>query len=98
MALRVDPEQNEIRALERVTDWHRKRFLETGCGEGRLTMRLAQLGAIVHAIDPDAQLVRKARKALPQRFGKSVRYKAGQAEKLAHRDASFDVVVFAWSL
>lgn len=98
MPLRVDPEQNEVRALEGVTDWRRKRVLEIGCGEGRLTQRLAALGAIVHAIDPDVQLVRKARKALPLRFKPTVRFKVGDAESLAHKDESFDVVVFAWSL
>lgn len=98
MPLRVDPEKNEVRALESVTSWRAARVLEIGCGEGRLTQRLAQLGATVHAIDPDAQLVRKARLALPQRFKGRVSFKQGQAERLAHRDGSFDVVVFAWSL
>mgnify|MGYP003450699701 CR=1 FL=1 len=98
MALRIDPEENEIRALEGVTDWHGKQVLEIGCGEGRLTQRLAKLGAFVHAIDPDAALVRKARKALPQRFTKKVRFKAGQAEHLAHPKETFDVVIFAWAL
>lgn len=96
--LRIDPEQNEIHALEGVTDWHGTRVLEIGCGDGRLTQRLAEFGAIVHAIDPDAALVRKARKALPQRFAKSVRFKAGNAERLCHRDTWFDAVIFAWAL
>ena len=34
MPLRVDPEQNEVRALKGVTDWRRKRVLEIGCGNG----------------------------------------------------------------
>lgn len=98
MPLRIDPEENEIRAIAGVTDWRAKRVLEIGCGDGRLTRRLAELGAIVHAIDPDASLVRAARKALPGRFAKSVRFKAGSAEPLAHRDAWFDAVIFAWAL
>jgi 2-polyprenyl-3-methyl-5-hydroxy-6-metoxy-1,4-benzoquinol methylase len=98
MPLQIDPEQNEVRALKGVTDWYRKRVLEIGCGDGRLTQRLAQLGAIVHANDPDAQLVRKARKALPQRFAKRIHYKVSQAERLDHASESFDVVVFSWVL
>ena len=98
MSIRIDPEKNELRALEGVTDWRGKRVLEIGCGEGRLTRRLAQLGAVVHAIDPDPELVRKAREAMPKRFAKSVSFKAGKAEKLGHAEESLDVVVFAWSL
>ena len=98
MPLRIDPEENEIRALEGVTEWVRKRVLEIGCGNGRLTQRLAELGARVDAIDPDSAVVREARKALPRRLAKNVRFKAGSAERLAHADGSFDVVVFAWAL
>jgi hypothetical protein len=34
MTLRVDPEQNELRALKNVAEWHGKRVVEIGCGEG----------------------------------------------------------------
>jgi len=98
MPLCVDPEQNEIQALKGVTDWRGKRVLEVGCGDGRLTRRLAQLGAIVQANDPDAGLIEKARENLPQRFAKKVSYKVGQAERLAHAGESFDIVVFSWVL
>jgi 2-polyprenyl-6-hydroxyphenyl methylase / 3-demethylubiquinone-9 3-methyltransferase len=98
MTLRVDPEQNEVRALKAVTDWKNKRVLEIGCGDGRLTLRLARLGAIVEANDPKPEAITKARKNLPKRFAGKVRHKVGQAERLAYRDASFDAVVFAWSL
>jgi 2-polyprenyl-3-methyl-5-hydroxy-6-metoxy-1,4-benzoquinol methylase len=98
MTLRIDPEKNEIRALKGVTNWRRKRVLEIGCGVGRLTQRLARLGAIVDAIEPDAGLVRKAREELPPRFAERVRFQTGQAERLDHADESFDLVVFAWAL
>ena len=98
MPLRVDPEQNEVRALKGVTDWHRKRVLEIGCGNGRLTRRLAQLGATVYASDPDVQLIRTARRDLPQRFAKRIHYEVGQAGQVDHPSESFDVVVFAWVL
>jgi len=98
MSIRIDPEEHEVRELESVGNWRGKRVLEIGCGEGRLTLRLAGLGAIVEAMDPDAELVRKARKALPQDLAKNVRYKVGKAEQLAHRDGKFDAAVFAWSL
>jgi len=98
LAIKIDPEQNEVRALKRVTNWRRKDVIEIGCGDGRLTLRLARLGAFVQAIDPDAQLVRAARRKLPKRFADRVRYHVGNAEHLDHANESFDLAVFAWSL
>jgi ubiquinone/menaquinone biosynthesis C-methylase UbiE len=98
MTLRMDPEQNEVRALRGVGDWRGQRVLEIGCGDGRLTLRLARLGATVEAIDPDPASLRLARRQLPARFAKAVRYRLGEAERLRYPDESFDRVVFAWSL
>jgi 2-polyprenyl-3-methyl-5-hydroxy-6-metoxy-1,4-benzoquinol methylase len=98
MPLRVDPEENEICALKSVTNWRRKRVLEIGCGEGRLTQRLAQLGALVSATDPDVQLIRVARRRLVQRFAKRIHYEVGKPERINHPSESFDLVVFSWVL
>ncbi len=98
MPLVIDPEGKEIRALEQVGDWRRKQVIEIGCGSGRLTLRLAGLGARVHALDPDARLIRTAREALPRRLARRVSYQVGHAERLDARDATFDRAVFAWSL
>jgi len=98
MAIDIDPEQNEVHALERVTTWRRARVIEIGCGDGRLTLRLARLGAVVHAIDPDATLIRTARGKRPTRFAKRVHYHVGTAEHLNYPKESFDLAVFAWAL
>ena len=102
MTIIVDPQQNEVRALRALGGWQGARVLEIGCGDGRLTVRLARLGARVEAIDPNAASIRQARKqrasALPARLAKNVRYRVGEGEHLAFPDESFDRVVFAWSL
>ena len=98
MPIRIDPERNEIRALKTVTDWRQKLVMEIGCGEGRLTRRLARLGAIVHANDPDAGLIAKAKRNVPRSFAKRIRFRVGQAEKLNHASKTFDIVVFSWVL
>ena len=98
MPLRVDPERNELRALRAVTDWRQKRVLEIGCGEGRLTRRLARLGAVVWANDPDPGLIAKAKKNVPRSFANRIRFRVGQAERLDHRNETFDAVVFSWVL
>jgi len=98
MPLRIDPEQNEVMALKHIADWRSKRVLEIGCGDGRLTLRLARLGSHVHALDPAAKLIRSARRHLPGRLAKWVRYHVGKAEQLNFPNESFDLVVFAWVL
>jgi 2-polyprenyl-3-methyl-5-hydroxy-6-metoxy-1,4-benzoquinol methylase len=98
MTLKTDPEQNEVRALRSVADWRRKRVIEIGCGDGRLTLRLARLGASVYACDPDVAAIRAARKTLPQRFARRVEYHVGHAEHLRPAKETFDLAVFAWAL
>ncbi len=97
MPLRIDPEENELRALRRAASWRRKSVLEIGCGDGRLTLRLARLGARVTAIDPDRSLLAKARRQLPDRLSRRITYRVGKAEDLRFPGGSFDLVIFSWS-
>jgi ubiquinone/menaquinone biosynthesis C-methylase UbiE len=99
MTIKIDPAGDEIRLLKRATDWRGKRVLEIGCGDGRLTLRLAALNPhSIEALDPGAKLIRAARKNLPARFAKKVRYHTGTAGKLKFPGASFDIIVFSWVL
>jgi ubiquinone/menaquinone biosynthesis C-methylase UbiE len=99
MPLVIDPAGKEIRALQDVLDWKGKRLLEIGCGDGRLTQRLAAFGpASIEAVDPDPGRIRLARKALPRGGSRRIHLHVGHAEKLRYPDAAFDAVVFAWSL
>ncbi len=99
MTIQVDPERNEVHALKQVGAWGGKKVLEIGCGDGRLTLRLARLGAaLIHAIDPGTDLIRIARKNLPANFAKRIRYKVGSAEDLKYASYTFDIAVFSWVL
>jgi len=99
MTIRVDPEQNEIHALREVGVWRGKKVLEIGCGDGRLTLRLAGLSPkLIHAIDPSPELIRAARKNIPSAFAKQIHYKVGSAGDLKYPSDSFDRVVFSWVL
>jgi 2-polyprenyl-3-methyl-5-hydroxy-6-metoxy-1,4-benzoquinol methylase len=98
MPIRIDPEQVELRALRPAAAWRGARVFELGCGDGRLTRRLARLGAQVVAIDPDRDAIRSARKTLPKSYARHVRFAVGTAGRLKFAARSFDIVVFAWSL
>jgi 2-polyprenyl-3-methyl-5-hydroxy-6-metoxy-1,4-benzoquinol methylase len=99
MTIRIDPEENELRALRNSgVDWKNKRVLEIGCGDGRLTLRLARLGAKIQAIDPNAEAIRVARRNKPVRLADRIRYSVGNARQLRSKSEAFDIVVFAWSL
>jgi len=98
MPIRIDPEEVELRALRPAASWRHARVLEIGCGDGRLTRRLARIGAKVIAIDPDRDAIRSARRTLPKAYARRVRYAVGTAGRLEFPSRSFDIVVFAWSL
>ncbi len=99
MVIRVDPERNEIGALKEVGEWRDKKVLEVGCGDGRLTLRLATLRPkLIHAIDPNADIIRTARKNLPMGFAQQIHYKVGSVSELKYPANSFDRAVFSWVL
>jgi ubiquinone/menaquinone biosynthesis C-methylase UbiE len=99
MALIMDPAGAEIQALKKITNWRGKRVLEVGCGDGRLTQRLATFnpGEII-AFDPNAKSIRTARKNLPEKFKGRIQYRVGNAEHADQKSDQFDIVVFSWVL
>jgi ubiquinone/menaquinone biosynthesis C-methylase UbiE len=99
MALIIDPAKEEVRALRKATNWRGKRVTEIGCGDGRLTLRLASLGPWkIQALDPDPKLIHNARKNIPERYADRIDYHLGHAEKLKFSAGTFDIAVFSWVL
>ena len=99
MTIRVDPQGNELSLLKTIGSWHDAKVIEIGCGDGRLTLRLARLGPkLIQAIDPDPGLIRTARKTLPEKLSKQIHYHVGTAEDLKYPSEAFDIAVFSWVL
>ena len=96
--VRLDPEGNEVAALDQAVSLNGKRVIEIGCGDGRLTWALAERARKVIAIDPKRRDVAAARRAMPGHLKDRVRFDVAQAENLQFRDGEFAVAVFSWSL
>ena len=96
MAVRLDPEGNEIAALTSlVPSFVDCQVLEIGCGDGRLTRRYAESAASVLAIDPDESAIATLRTDPPPG---PVETRAIGFERLVVPDQSFDVILLSWSL
>ena len=75
-----------------------RRVLEVGCGDGRLTRRYADRAGSVLAIDPDPAAIATFDDEIPSALRRHVDMRTGTIMTLGEPDASFDVVLFAWSL
>lgn len=100
MAIRVDPENNEPRALFDLVDFTGQRVLEIGCGNGRLTWRYAERAAHVTAIDPFSDWIAQARENLPNELRGHVGFHNTSFEEFAaiSEPALFDIAILSWSL
>lgn len=94
----LDPEGAHLAALYRVADFRGRDVLELGCGDGRLPVGIAKDAASVFAFDPDAEAVERARRSLPFDLAQRVAYQVASGEGIEIEPASFDLVVFSWSL
>jgi ubiquinone/menaquinone biosynthesis C-methylase UbiE len=94
----LDPEGGHLAALRRLGDFDDRRVLELGCGDGRLTLGIAQDAAHVLAFDPDSDAVGQARRSLPAELADRVTYHVASGKEIDIRRHSFDLVVFSWSL
>jgi len=98
MTLRIDPEKAELKVLQMAVDWHGRRVLEIGCGDGRLARRLVRLGARVVGTDPDGSELHRAQSTRPMTYRMKLAFAGAQGEQLPFKARSFDIVVFGWSL
>ena len=94
----LDPEQAHLAALHRLGDFRDQRILELGCGDGRLTLPIAEEAAFVLAFDPDAEAVERGRRSLPAELADRVAYQVASGEQIEVERTSFDLALFSWSL
>jgi ubiquinone/menaquinone biosynthesis C-methylase UbiE len=74
------------------------RVADIGTGEGRLALGAARDAGQVIGVDPDRSAVARARSAAKRQGVSNVKFSEGAAQSLRLPDASFDVVIFSWTL
>lgn len=100
MAVSVDPENTETRALFDMANFDGQHVLEIGCGDGRLTWRYAGKAAHVTAIDPVAKQIALAREHMPGQLQGRIEFYSIAFDDFAAASAPsiFDIVILSWSL
>jgi 2-polyprenyl-3-methyl-5-hydroxy-6-metoxy-1,4-benzoquinol methylase len=100
MVVRIDPENNETRALFDLVNLVGRSVLEIGSGDGRLTWRYAGVTKRVTAIEPFSDGIRKAQENLPETLRSRVEFRNVSFEEFASdgKPTNFDVVILSWSL
>lgn len=95
---RRDPERAEVRVLRRRVRLDDARVLDVGCGDGRLTRRVAGAARTVVGIDPNGAALDRARALTPRRLSRKIEYRLGTAEHPGISRRRFDVSIFSGSL
>jgi 2-polyprenyl-3-methyl-5-hydroxy-6-metoxy-1,4-benzoquinol methylase len=85
-------EPGALQFLERLEVAPGTRMLDVACGAGQIAIPAARTGVHVTGIDIASNLIEQAR-ARARDEGVIVRFEEGDAEKLACKDAEFDLVV-----
>jgi 2-polyprenyl-3-methyl-5-hydroxy-6-metoxy-1,4-benzoquinol methylase len=100
MAVLLDPEGAEVAVLHDMVNLQDQTVLEIGCGDGRLTRRLAQEAAHVTGIDPDPQQITLAKENCPYNLNSKVDFEASSLQDFSvhAKGNTFDTVIFSWSL
>jgi ubiquinone/menaquinone biosynthesis C-methylase UbiE len=94
----LDPEGAHLASLRRLARFDGASVLEVGCGDGRLTLGLAERARSVFAFDPDSQSVAAAKARMPRETAERVTLRVGSARQIEIPPTQFDIVVFSWSL
>lgn len=71
---------------------------DVGTGEGRLALGAARHARTVLAVDPDRGALARGRREAKREGILNVTFREGAAQSLRLPAASFDVVIFSWTL
>jgi ubiquinone/menaquinone biosynthesis C-methylase UbiE len=97
LRVQKDPEGSEVYRLVQSVVLAKQHVLEIGCGEGRLTWRIAPLSGRVTGIDPLADVLQVAAAERPAELRETVSFVRASALNLPFCHETFDLTILSWS-
>ena len=100
MTVRLDPENNESKALFEMEDFEGKQVLEIGSGDGRVTWLYADRAKQVTVVEPFTPSIDQAKEDLPSELASRIDFNnEAFLDFAAHtEDESYDTAILSWSL
>jgi 2-polyprenyl-3-methyl-5-hydroxy-6-metoxy-1,4-benzoquinol methylase len=98
MSVVLDPVEVETRIIHVLIDFTDRDVLDVGCGDGRVTWRIAQGTRSVLGIDPSNEAIEAAKASMPARLRHKVAFQVADVTTAVLPYAAFDIVVLPWSL
>lgn len=98
MAVRLDPDGVEKKAIHGLVDFADKDVLEIGCGDGRVTWSYAPLSRSVLALDVKQHEIAKAIFRTPPSLKPRIVFRVADITTASIPPASYDVAVYSSSL
>ena len=95
---RIDPEGVETRVIHELIDFVGKDVLEIGCGDGRMTLRFADVAASVFAFDPDESAIATAREQIRDDLKAKISFHIADTTNIKLAQGAYDIAVFSWSI
>lgn len=98
MSVTFDRDGTETRAIHDLVDFNRKRVLEVGCGDGRLTWQYAPEASEVIALDVDERKIGSAVASTPEELRATVTFRCADINDFNAGPDKFDVAILSHSL
>jgi ubiquinone/menaquinone biosynthesis C-methylase UbiE len=96
MVKRFDIRNDEFHNIQENIDLKDKKIIDVGCGNGRLSILLAQYCKEIIGVDPDETAVIQAQELHAEKY--NLKFIVMNGKKLSFEDESFDILIFSLSL
>ncbi|MCG8684332.1 MAG: class I SAM-dependent methyltransferase [Desulfobacterales bacterium] len=96
--MKYDAKGLQVRIMRQATRFEKRDILEIGCGDGEISMDLAQNARSYTGIDPDRERIAEALSRINPLKHNHIGFKPGSGQNLKFEDLTFDLILFTLSL